>query len=387
MSNTGLRAVAPYNLPVSEDRRRRVERGLVPSPESRPSPISDDLVQERMALYATPGMSVALIDGGRVDWVAHYGVACGDGASPVTDQTLFQCCSISKAVATLVALRCIEKGLFDLDSEVNEFLLEWKLRDTSGNLAGASVRQVLSHTAGINVHGAPGYPCGATIPTLDQILEGAPPAITAPVRVTSEPGLYRYSCGGFCTLQKLIETVTHRAFTSVAQEFVLDPLGMQNSTFEQPLGHDHFHRAASAHLTLSGMPCSEHWFVYPEQAVGGLWTTASDLCLVVIEIQRALKGSGTILSTGQAREMLSSHARDYNVGLGIYVSNWDQDSAFFSHLGAHLGWQAVLMGYLQLGKGAVILTNNGYTGSELYGEVLRSMAKEYEWPNFNGSFR
>jgi CubicO group peptidase (beta-lactamase class C family) len=370
------------------ERQLRVERGLVMGPEARPSEVTDSLVLDRMALYGVPGMSVAVIDGGEIAWTESYGVASGDQETPVTASTLFQCCSISKTVASLVALRLVGLGETSLDTDVNSILHEWKLRDAHGKLASVTLRQVLSHTGGINVHGAPGYPPGSAVPTLDDVLEGVAPAITAPVRVTSEPGrTYRYSAGGYCVLQKVIEIITGQSYSDAARALVLAPLRMRDSTFEQPLPPDLWDRGASAHLTLSRTPCHERWFVYPEQAVGGLWTTARDLAQIVIEVQKASTGEGSVLDQRLAAEMLRQHSTNYNVGLGTYISNHsDPSAAYFSHLGAHLGWHAVLMGYIELGMGAVILTNNGYTGAELYREVLLSIRNEYGWPRFDGSF-
>ncbi len=370
------------------DRKRAVERGLVPSLESRPSKVSDHLVADRMALYAVPAISVAVIHGGEIDWTAAYGHLAGDQPTKANDETLFQCCSISKMVASLTALTLVAPGKLDLLEPVNAKLRRWKLRDAAGREVGVSLRQILSHTAGVNVHGAPGYPRGAKTPSLLQILEGESPAITAPVRVTNEPGrTYRYSGGGYCVLQCLIEDVTGHPFAKVAHDQVLSKLGMKHSTYEQPLPNELWKNAASAHLTLSKTPCHEHWFVYPEQAVGGLWTTANDLAQVVIEIQRAIQGKGKVLPEELATEMLAQQSSNYNVGLGTYVTNYTNPaSAFFSHTGAHLGWQAIAMGYLETGDGAVVLTNNGYTGSELYREVLLSIRDVYGWKDFNGSF-
>lgn len=64
------------------------------------------------------------------------------------------------------------------------------------------------------------------------------------------------------------------------------------------------------------------------------------------------------------------------------IANSGETAEFFSHTGAHLGWQAILLGYTRLGKGAVILTNNGYTGGHLYREFLLAVRDEYEWPKF-----
>lgn len=366
-----------------------MERGLRPSAEARLSAVSDTLVQDRMALYSVPGMSVAIIDQGEIDWAAGYGVLEGGRTAAVDEHSLFQCCSTSKMVAALVVMALVDQRKLGLDDDVNRTLTTWKLRSPDGKEKQATVRQLLSHTGGVNVHGAPGYPRGSRIPTLDHILDGLEPAITAPVRVTSEQGrTFRYSGGGFCVLQRLVEIVTGNVFEDAARSLVLEPLDMQDSTFEQPLPKDLWSKAASAHLTLENTPTSGRWFVYPEKAVGGLWTSAWDLGQVVIEMIRASAGKGRVLSQSLYREMTTIHTDNHNSGLGTYISNADEPgAAYFSHLGAHLGWQAALMGYATLGKGAVVLTNNGYTGTELYREFLLSVAEEYEWPGFNGSFR
>ncbi len=318
-----------------------------------------------MELYAVPGMSVALIDRGRVDWVGSYGVKRADGCDPVTTDTLFQCCSVSKLVAALVALRLVDLGILSLDSDVNKRLHTWKVRDLEGSDCPVSLRQLLSHTAGLNVHGAPGYARGSAIPTLLEVLQGEPPAITAPVRKTSEAGrTWRYSAGGYCVLQLLVETVTGMEFGQAARELVLEPLNMTCSTFAQPLPENRWEDAAAAHTTLERAPTHGQWFAYPEQAVGGLWTTATDLAQAVIEIQQAVQGNGNLLSRDIAKAMLTVHTDNWNSGLGAYVSNAGEP--YFSHTGAHLGWHCVLMGYVDLGKGAVVLTNNGYTGAELW---------------------
>lgn len=371
------------------ERRKRVEQGLKPGPESRASEVTDSLVQDRMALYGVPGMSVAIIDEGRVDWADGYGTLAGDDPQPVNEFTLFQCCSTSKMIAALTALRLVADGKLSLDADVNKTLTDWKLRDSVGAERRITLRQILSHTGGINVHGAPGYARGSDVPTLDQVLDGQAPAITAPVRVMSEPArTFRYSGGGYCVMQRMIEIVSGTTFEEAARQLVLDPLAMAHSTFAQPLPEALWPQAAAAHLTLERTPASGRWFVYPEQAVGGLWTCSADLAQVVIELHRAAIGRGRVLDQDLYKEMSTVHTDNWNSGLGAYITNGrDPATACVSHLGAHLGWQAVLMAYPTLGKGAVVLTNNGYTGSELYTEFLLSASAEYCWPKFTGSFR
>ena len=95
---------------------------------------------------------------------------------------------------------------------------------------------LLSHTAGLTVHGFPGYVAGTPVPTLVQVLDGTPPANTAPIRVDLDPGTrYRYSGGGYTIAQLAMMDVSGQPFPRLLADTVLRPLGMVSSTFEQPL--------------------------------------------------------------------------------------------------------------------------------------------------------
>jgi CubicO group peptidase (beta-lactamase class C family) len=145
-------------------------------------------LQDRMAANHVPGVSIAVVHNGAIEWAQGFG-AVQLGASPVTAETLFQAGSISKPVAAMAALHLVEQGNLSLDSDVNEALTSWKI-PPSAAAPGAVVtlRELLSHTAGLTVHGFPGYSAGAPIPTLVQILNGEKPANTDPIRLEAAPG-------------------------------------------------------------------------------------------------------------------------------------------------------------------------------------------------------
>lgn len=168
------------------------------------------------------------------------------------------------------------------------------------------------------------------------------------------------------------------------QDLVLAPLEMRHSTFAQPLPGRLWDQAAAAHLTLKRVPDPDRWSVEPEKAAGGLWTTAADLCQIILEVQRCAAGQpGTVITPGIARQMLTLHADNSNCGLGTYVYNEaDSEARYFDHTGGHLGWKAELIGYERAGQGAVVLVNNGYTGSEFKRELLGAIAKEYGWKGY-----
>jgi CubicO group peptidase (beta-lactamase class C family) len=240
-----------------------------------------------MAQHSVPGVSIAVINDGALEWARGYGVRETGQPGPVTPDTLFQVCSISKPVAALAALRLVQEGRIDLDENVNHYLTSWCIPANGDWQPRVTLRHLLSHGAGLTQHGFPGYNRRALLPTLRQVLDGEPPANTGPVRVNALPGTqFRYSGGGTTVVQQLLMDVTGLPFPRLMRELVLDPLGMQPSTYEQPLPEARWADAASGHRT-GGAPVDGQWHGYPEMAAAGLWTTPSDLARVALAVQRA----------------------------------------------------------------------------------------------------
>ena len=160
-----------------------IERDLPPAVtiKGRPAPLAESLA-ERMSATKTPGVSIAFFEDGRIRWTRTYGFADVAARRPVTPETLFQAASISKPVTAMAALRLVQDGRLDLDADINSRLTEWRV-PASGFTAERKVtlRELLSHTAGLTVHGFEGYPPGQALPSAVQILEGRAPANSPPV--------------------------------------------------------------------------------------------------------------------------------------------------------------------------------------------------------------
>ena len=161
-------------------------------------PIPESALVMIMKRSRVPAASIAVIRGGEIDWAAGYGVREAGVTGTVNDETLFQAASISKPVTAAAALRMVEAGKLALDENVNRRLGSWKVPENAFTAKRpVTLRGLLSHSAGLTVHGFPGYPEGAELPNLIQILNGEKPANTEPVRVDIEPGTnFRYSGGG-----------------------------------------------------------------------------------------------------------------------------------------------------------------------------------------------
>ena len=360
-----------------EDRIRRVEAGLMPAAYLKGTTPGAAL-SERMKFYRIPGVSVAVVNNGRVEWARGFGVKDATTNEPVTNETLFQAGSISKPVAALAALRLVQDGKLSLDEDVNAKLTTWKVPENEFTKEQkVTLRRLLTHNAGLTVHGFPGYAADAAVPTVVQVLNGEKPANTAAIKVDTVPGtIWRYSGGGYTVMQQLVADVAKKPFAEVARQLVLDPAGMRHSTYEQPLPARLAAQAATAHR--AGQPIKGRFHTYPEMAAAGLWTTPSDLALLAVELQNALMGkSNKIISKEMAAQMMSRQFQEWGLGPNVEVRN---GVVKFAHGGVDEGFEAFWVGYGD-GRGAAVMTN-GDRGSALANEVLRSIAREYGWDDF-----
>jgi CubicO group peptidase (beta-lactamase class C family) len=356
-----------------------VENALQPAMYAQGKPIAAMNILDRMKYYHVPGVSVAVIDNGKIDWAKGYGIKETGGNDPVTPETLFQAASISKPVTALGTLQLVEKGILNLDSPVNDKLVSWKVPENEfSEKEKVTLRRLLTHSAGLTVSGFPGYTTSEQIPTPVQVLDGEKPANTSPVRVDMIPGSeWRYSGGGFVVTQLLVADVSGKPFQETMQATVLAPLEMNHSTFEQPLPRDKTEQAASAHLA-NGEVVKGMWHVYPELAAAGLWSTPSDLCRFAIELQKSVAGgSNKVISQEMAVKMLAPGIGNWGLGVGLGESTAEEKRSF-SHGGGNKGFICMLFAFVNKGQGAVVMTNSE-NGNELVMEILRSLSSVYGW--------
>jgi CubicO group peptidase (beta-lactamase class C family) len=364
--------------PEVESRIANVGACLTTQVVEKDDPHPCQTLADRMVADHVPGVSVAVIHNGAIEWALGFGVVRLGGA-PVTAETLFQAGSISKPVAAIAALRLVEQGRLSLDSDVNQALTSWKIPGSAAAPGPVvTLRELLSHTAGLTVHGFPGYAASAPIPTLVQILNGEKPANTGPIRLEAPAGSrWKYSGGGYTVMQQLLIDVSHQPFPALLHDTVLAPIGMTHSTYEQPLPEALRAQSATPYWR-NGTPVEGGFHTYPEIAAAGLWTTPTDLARFAIEIQRSLHGDANhVLSAAMTRQMLTVVQQHYGLGPEIGGS---QENPYFAHDGVNAGFENFLVAYEQGGNGAVVMTN-AQRGSDLAHALIASIAKVYDWPD------
>jgi len=353
-----------------------IENRLVPRLVIRGEPLETATLAERMEEVGVPGVSIAVINGGAIEWARGYGLADVEAGRPVTTATLFQAASISKPVAATAALKFVQDGLIDLDEDVNGKLVSWKVPENEYTEAQpVTVRALVTHTAGMTVHGFPGYARDEEIPSTIGVLDGE--GNTDPIRVDMEPRTeWRYSGGGYTVMQQLLTDVTGKPFPEILRETVLEPFGMSESTYEQPLPAARWEQAATGYRS-DGEEVEGKWHIYPEMAAAGFWTTPTDLARLAVAIQEAYNGdSEAVLSREMARQMLTPGMNDQ--GLGPQIKG---DGARFGQGGSNEGFRCTFTAFIEGGSGAAIMTNSD-NGGALAQEILINIGIEYGWAGF-----
>ena len=376
---------------VTQDIIKRIETSLIKnSPGHLFLPHNDQryTIQHRMKAANTPGVGVAVINHNGIDWAKGYGLLRSGTDKEVTQETFFQACSVSKMVTTPLILDLINKGIFDLDVDINTYLKSWKVPDSEFTQdQKVTLRGLLTHQSGIcRPDGGFNWEEGMK-PSLVNILNGEFPASMHPTVVEFEPfSKWQYSNMGFVIIQLLLEDYYKRPFARIANELLFEPLGMKESTFSYPLPPSWSKREASLH-NGEGTP------TYPglipnAQAHGGLITTPSDLASFGIALMKAYHGNSSGIITNKLAQMMfeqrvwvddtSALGFQFGMGFGCFLLGDGASKVVFHPGGNDPGASSLIVLLPEKEVGAVIMTN-GLQGFTLSIEILSAIAHEYHW--------
>lgn len=355
--------------------------------------IVTDTLAQRMVVHQTPGVQVAVVNGGVVEWTEAYGVYNLVSGAPLRRADRLQAGSISKPTTALALLKLVEQGLIDLDEPVNDSLTSWQIPDNAFTAAEpVTLRHILAHTSGMNNASFIGYSPLTPVPTLLQVLSGTPPTTTPPFEIVQQPGTgWLYSGGAYTVMAQILEDLTGTSFVAWARDNLFIPSGMWNSTFEQPLPEPRAYEIGAG--SLAGFPTGA--LVYPELPAAGLWTTALDLGRMIVEIQRSLAGEpGALLGAGTAAGLVTPQSPapsaaeiglspDPRMGLGLFLAD-GPNPQWFWHTGGNLGYTALIVGDLTgQGFGVAVVTNAFPGGRLLAWEIANGIADLYGWPGWD----
>lgn len=336
-------------------------------------------IYERMKELHVNGVSIAVINNYKIEWAKSYGWADSAEKKSVTNNTLFQLASIGKSLNAFGQMLLVQDKKVDLEKDINSYLKSWKFPyDSISKGKKITLANLLSHTAGLTVHGFDGYNWNDPLPTIYQTLNGEKPANNPPVRSEIEPGIKSvYSGGGITISELMLQDITGMRYEEYMKKNVFLPLGMPHTAFSTDPPYSDF---ATGYRNDEKI-IEKKYMRFTEKACGGaLWSTASDLAKFIIEIQLSLKGkSNKVLDSAMTRKMLTPYLQGTNAAFGCFIDT-KGDDLYFQHSGLNPGYSSQYFGSFEGGKGVVVLVNADMT--DFMGEVVNSVATVYNWENF-----
>ncbi|WP_051957027.1 serine hydrolase domain-containing protein [Chryseobacterium populi] len=348
--------------------------------EDIPQKSSDPLYQEIQKAGSeaakknhVPGLAVAVIRNGKIAWIQCIGYADVASGKPVTAQTIFNIGSISKLVSSWGFLQLVEKKLITLDEPINQSLTRWKVPPSPYDISKVNLRRILSHTAGLSVHGYGGSEQGTPLMTLEESLNGKTKRNGESVHLINEPGTkWKYSGGGYTLAQLLLEEKTKESFAGYMKKSVFQPLGLNHTSYEWT--EEMKASSATAYDTL-GKPIKNR--IFTEQAAAGLQTTISDLAhFAELSITTDSKGLNRVLNPETIHLMeqpVIPLSNDGESGLGYRFMNFE-GLRTIGHTGENIGWSAGMFLHLPTKSGLVVLSN-GSRGDNVWYSVYMSWVK------------
>ena len=362
------------NAPTLEDEIKAIETSLSKSIQVKDAPKEFFNIEERMEHYNVPGMTMTVVRNGKIYWAKAYGIADTRDSSKVNTNTMFQAGSISKPLAALGALKLMEENKVDLDTDVNTYLTDWKVEENEFTQEKKiTLRRLLTHTAGMTVHGFPGYKPTDSFPSITDVLDGK--GNTPRVFVDTKPdSIWRYSGGGYTAMEKVLEDVTGEPLEVYMQPLLMK-MNMDRSTFAQPLPEENQENISLAY-NVNGEIIEGLWSNYPEQAAAGLWTTPTDLAKYYIEIFDILNGKEDgILSKETVEKMLTKHKNEWGLGPAL---GGEGEGFFFGHGGKNEGFSNDMTGFPKTGDAIIVMTSADL-GMGLVREIFRAASEYYNW--------
>src|SRR5437667_3244728 len=250
LSNRTMAARIRHDLPVANSINREIQpmrrvipvllaiggltRAVIAQSSEQFAPVRAAM-QRLVDTVGSPSVAVAVAKDGQIVWEDAIGWANREKRIPATTNTIYPLASISKPITATGLMVLVERGQVDLDLPINTYLGPAKLTGLAGDARGATVRRVLSHTAGLPLHSQFFYSDRGY----------APPDMAETIRrygkLVFPPGqVVEYSNLGYGIIGNVIERVSGKSYAEFMRQEVFVPLGLTHTSIDLPIGLENF---------------------------------------------------------------------------------------------------------------------------------------------------
>lgn len=345
VSLVGASAVAPATLVA--------QRSATQAPALTPA-IRDSLRTRLKAMMDSgnvASLSWAVSKGGRIIWEDAIGYADLERQIPATANTRYSMASISKPIHATGIMRLVEMGKLDLDRPANDYLGAGKITGLAGDASGATIRRLLSHTAGLPLHYRFFYE-GGTVqrPSMDEAISRYAVTVYPPGKV------YNYSNLGYGVLDEVIARVSGQSADEFMRQEVFVPLGLPSATISTGSGLEN----VALRYDANRKPVAPYDFDH--RGASAVYISAHDLVRFgMFHLKDHLKDQRPILTDQRLDEMHRVQTPgDTTGGYGLgWAINYEQGYRVVSHTGGMPGVSTTLKLFPEEDVAIVVLANGG----------------------------
>jgi CubicO group peptidase (beta-lactamase class C family) len=297
--------------PAKDTRRPLTTDPQAPAGTPRAMPLTaadlaafiDGAMAAHMPAQEIPTAVVAVVKDGQILFSKGYGFADREKRTPVDPaRTLFRPGSVSKLFTWTAVVQLHERGLLDLDADINTYLKDFQIPATFPQ--PITMKHLLTHTPGFE-DGALGFLFvrdPSKIVPLSQSL-----AAHIPRRVRPPGTFSSYSNWGTAVAGLIVANISGMSFEEYVEKNILQPLGMEHSTFREPLPENLAPYIATGYRYRAGVFKPEGFeYIANFAPAGGLSASAEDMArFMIAHLQLGQFGGKRILEEGTARKMHS----------------------------------------------------------------------------------
>jgi CubicO group peptidase (beta-lactamase class C family)/D-alanyl-D-alanine dipeptidase len=295
-------------------------------------------IERQLAEKQIPGLSIALIDDQQIVWAQGFGVADSKSKKPATAGTVYRIGSVSKLFTDIAIMQLVERGELNLDLPVSDYLPDFHPRNPFGK--AITLRELMSHRSGL-----------LREPPVGNYFDPTEPTLAATVRSLNDTELVfapqthtKYSNAAIAVVGYLLQEQRHEAFARYLKHAVLDPIGMQHSSFE-PNANVVAQLSKAKMWTYDGKAFEAPTFQLGMTPAGSMYSTVTDLGrFASVLLARGKTESGTLLKPATLDAMWSPQFPNPGgpvFGLGFVVSSLD-GHRMVGHGGAIYGFATSL---------------------------------------------
>jgi CubicO group peptidase (beta-lactamase class C family) len=330
-----------------------------------------EVIREVMEEKAIPSVSVAVAKDGRIVWEEGFGWADREKLLPATPNTMYSLASISKPFTATGLMRLAEQGKVELDKPANEYLGLGQIRGLAGSASAATVRRVLSHTAGLPHHvqffyiNEPYRP-----PSMEETIARYGIVVYTPGQE------FEYSNLGFGIADHIVTRVSGEDFADYMRKEVFAPLGLTHTSVDIGPGLEAY-VAQRYDAQLRPIP----FYTFDHVGASAIYSSAHDLVRFgMFHLKDHLADQQAILKDSTVdqmqQEVISIHST-FGYALGWFTNSNDHGYRFVGHTGGMPGVSTMLALIPSENLAVVVLTNSEADSSKIRKAVLGSMLPKY----------